>query len=105
MMAEKNLEDEKETEIHSGEIYFLEHTKKGFVVNGEVYPICTVKALKELSPILTSGFCRCHKEYIVNLAYVQKIEEYSFILSNGQKIPIAKTMYKNVQKELLEYIK
>ncbi|MDE6314677.1 MAG: LytTR family transcriptional regulator [Lachnospiraceae bacterium] len=105
MKIVRNIEDEKEVKITLEEIYFIEQTRKGFVVNGEVYPICTVKSLEELESLFNWGFCRCHKEYIVNLAYVKEIEEYNFVLTNGQKIPIAKNMYKNVQKELLEYIK
>lgn len=39
-------------------------------------------------------FCRCHRSYIVNLKYVERIEGMNCITKNKQVIPISKK-YKN----------
>ena len=43
---------------------------------------------------LDDSFCRCHRSYIVNLKYVERIEGMNCITKNKQVIPISKK-YKN----------
>lgn len=100
------MKDEVEVEIHPEDIFFIEHIYNGIKVQGENYPVCTLDSVEDLYPIIEGKqFFRCHKEYIVNLKYVQEIEKYDFKMLNGQVVPIAKNMYKTAQRELLEYIK
>lgn len=100
------MKDDIKIEIHPEDIYFVEHIYNGIKVYGENFPICTLDSLEEVLPIIEGRkFFRCHKDYIVNLEYVQEIEKYDFRMLNEQVVPIAKNMYKTARKELLEYIK
>lgn len=100
------MKDDVEIEICPEDIYFVEHIYNGIKVYGENFPICTLDSLEDLFPIVEGRkFFQCHKDYIVNLEYVQEIEKYDFRMLNGQVVPIAKNMYKTARKELLEYIK
>ena len=51
-------------------------------------------SLKEIALQLDDSFCRCHRSYIVNLKYVERIEGKNCITKNKQVIPISKK-YKN----------
>jgi len=51
------------------------------------------------------GFFRCHKSYLVNLAYVQSYTRQELVLDHGEKIAIAKRRYHAFCRELLEYMK
>lgn len=100
------IEDDMEIEIYPDDIYYIEHIYNGIKVYGENFNMCTLDSIEDLYPIIEGRqFFRCHKDYIVNLAYVQEIEKYDFKLLNGQVVPIAKNIYKTAQKKLLEYIK
>ena len=100
------IKDEMELEIRPEDIYYIEHIYNGIKVYGEIYPICTLDSTNDLFPIIEGDeFFRCHKDYIVNLRYVEEIEKYDFKLVNGQVVPIIKSMYKTAQKELLKDIK
>ena len=100
------IKDEVEIEIRPEDIYYIEHIYKGIRLYGQFYPICTLDSVDDLFPIIEGReFFRCHKDYIVNLKYVEEIEKYDFKLINGQVVPITKNIYKTAQKELLEYIK
>lgn len=47
-------------------------------------------------------FLRCHRSFLVNLAYVQKILKSELVMQDGQRIPLAR----NRRQELLEtYLK
>lgn len=51
------------------------------------------------------GFFRCHKSYLVNLAYVRGYTRQELVLDHGEKIAIAKRRYDGFCRELLEYMK
>lgn len=100
------MENGVELEVRPEDIYYIEHIYNGIKVHGKNYCICTLDSVEDLYPIIEGRqFFRCHKDYIVNLTYVEEIEKYDFKLLNGQVVPIVKNMYKTAQKELLEYIK
>ena len=40
------------------------------------------------------GFLRCHQSYLVNLDYVDKLEDSCFYMRDGQMIPISRNFYK-----------
>lgn len=100
------MENDIELELYPEDIYFIEHIYNGIKVYGEDYCICTLDSVEDLFPLVEGRqFFRCHKDYIVNLKFVQEIEKYRFKMMNGQAVDISKNMYKTAQKELLEYIK
>ena len=39
-------------------------------------------------------FLRCHQSYLVNLDYVDKLEDSCFYMRDGQMIPISRNFYK-----------
>lgn len=51
------------------------------------------------------GFFRCHKSYLVNLAYVKSYTRQELVLDHGETIAIAKRRYDGFCRELLEYMK
>jgi len=48
-------------------------------------------------------FLRCHKSYLVNLAYVVGIQRYRILLSGGQCVPTSKKNYNQVRQSVLQY--
>lgn len=55
---------------------------------------------KELSP---QQFCRCHRSYIVNVKYIEKISRNELILDNGSKIPISKSRLDSTYELFMDY--
>lgn len=49
-------------------------------------------------------FFRCHRSYVVNMSYVERIDRYSFTLSDGFAVPIAKNSYNKAKKAFVDYI-
>lgn len=50
------------------------------------------------------SFIKCHRSYLVNCRYIDKIENSDIYLMNGEKIPISRLRISNVKTEFLEYI-
>ena len=49
-------------------------------------------------------FIKCHRSYLVNLVYVQKISKEFLFLTNKEAIPIARNSYDDVNKHSLNFI-
>ena len=59
----------------------------------------------DLDPRLTEGFYRCHRSFVVHLAYVSGIQKYRFLLRGGGEVPIAMRHYQEAQERWLAYLK
>lgn len=60
-------------------------------MRGEVEGIGSLTAISSALP--ERLFYRSHRNFIVNLQYVQRISHYSFEMQNGDKVAIAKNRY------------
>lgn len=49
------------------------------------------------------GFCRIHKSYLVNLKYIESVERYRAVLSDGQSLAISKARYLYTRDEFAYY--
>lgn len=49
------------------------------------------------------GFCRIHKSYLVNLKYVESVERYRAVLSNGKSLAISKARFLDTRNEFACY--
>lgn len=61
--------------------------------------------LSELQLVLEphSQFLRCHQSYLVNLDYVDKLEDSCFYMKDGQMIPISRNFYKQSKNAYYHY--
>ena len=50
-------------------------------------------AMEELEGQLGEGFYRCHRSYIVNMVYIAEYNSDSILLTNGNKVYLAKKKY------------
>ncbi|QAA33138.1 LytR/AlgR family response regulator transcription factor [Clostridium manihotivorum] len=51
------------------------------------------------------GFIRCHRSYIVGLAYIRKIGTSELELDSGEKIPISRRMYADTNLAFIKYFR
>lgn len=62
-------------------------------------------SLSGLESELGGGFYRCHRGFLVNLAYVTEYYHDSILLTNGETIFLAKEKYPEFVKEYMRYLK
>lgn len=49
-------------------------------------------------------FLRCHQSYLVNMDYINSVEDNYFILINGQEVPIRKVNMQEIKNVFFAYI-
>ncbi|MCI8572911.1 MAG: response regulator transcription factor [Oscillibacter sp.] len=59
----------------------------------------------EFAPLLLAhrGFCDCMKGLVVHFAAVEKLLPDSFLLRDGQRLPISRLKYRMVREQFLDY--
>ena len=57
-----------------------------------------------LAKLPEESFYRSHRNYIVNLHYVQRIEHFFFGLQNGERITVAKNRYTEAKAVFERYL-
>lgn len=63
----------------------------------------TYHRLGELEHQLSSGFVRCHQSYLVNLAWVQRLEGARLLLEGGETVPVSRSRAKETRQSLLRF--
>ena len=65
----------------------------------------TYATMNEMEKQLGEGFYRCHRGYLVNMAYILEYDTSKISLNNGEEIYMAKEKYSDFVKEYMRYLK
>lgn len=92
----------KAVPLPAREIRYLESRNHGVVVclgDGEqAFSI----PLTEAEGLLPAGaFRRCHKSYLVNLAWVERATHAGVLLKDGRRLPMSRTFYSDFQNAIV----
>ena len=49
-------------------------------------------------------FIRPHRSYLVNTAFINEIAHYNVKISNGELIPVSRSLYNKIQLEFVDYL-
>lgn len=90
--------------IFQNEIFYLESKGHKVCVHKKQKAYSMYNKLDEAKKELSNSFIQCHKSFIVNMDEIKCLEGKTFILSNGEVIPISRSRYQDVKKAYFEYI-
>jgi DNA-binding LytR/AlgR family response regulator len=63
----------------------------------------TYEKLGELQAQLPASFCRCHRSYVVNLAFVSSLGQSEVRLFDGTSVPVSRRHARAVRRSMLAY--
>lgn len=90
--------------IRPSTIVYLESNLRKVTVYCKKSQLETYAKLDDLMLQLPDGFVRCHRSFIVNLAYVVSLDKNTITLYDGTSIPVSRRRAKEVQRALLARI-
>ena len=85
-------------------IFYLESRGKKVEIHTPGETIEVYASIGKLEEQLGNGFYRCHRGYLVNLAYITEYRTDRIRLSNGEEIYLAKEKYQAFVKTYMRYL-
>lgn len=97
----------KKRMLEQADILYIESRAKKVEIHtaGTQESIEIYAAMKGLEEQLGSNFYRCHRTYIVNMAYITEYEKDCITLVNGDKVYMAKKKYGDFVKAYQNYLR
>ena len=92
------------SKLNINNIYYIESDLRKIIVHIANDVVESYGKLDLLLPMLDIRFLHCHKNYIVNMDYVEKLDNKEFLLSNGEKIKVSPKRYKESKEGFIRYI-
>ena len=86
-------------------IYYIESSNHKVVLRLKDGEFSCYAKIRDLEAELGDQFCRIHKGYLVNLAYVEGYSKTELTLTNGEKLLISKYKYQDFVKAYLRFVK
>lgn len=94
----------KEQLVNVAAIMYLESSLHKVSIHCRNRTIETYAKLDELHAQLPPSFSRCHRSYLVNLAYVSSLGNDELRLHDSTVLPVSRRRARQVQKDMLAYL-
>ena len=86
-------------------VLYIESRAKKVEIHTNTEVVEAYGAIGELQKQLGDSFYRCHRGYLVNMAFVSEYKNDSIILNNGEVVILAKEKYSDFVKTYMRYLK
>lgn len=91
--------------IQKSEILYVESEKRKVEIHTQRENITVYATMKHMEKELGEGFYRCHRGYLVNMAYVSGYGMGTIQLQNGESIYLAREKYSEFVRAYTGYLK
>lgn len=91
--------------VQKKEILYVESHKRKVEIHTLGENITIYATMKSMEELLGDGFFRCHRGYLVNLAYVAEYGTGAVRLKNGENVYLAREKYSEFAKTYTKYLK
>lgn len=90
--------------LDQGSILYVESRGKKVAIHTLKETLEIYAVLSELEGQLSEGFYRCHRGYLVNMAYIAEFDSESITLNNMERIYLSKKKHKEFAKAYMWYL-
>ena len=91
--------------LNQSNILYIENRGKKVEIHTTGEVIEMYASMKELEKQLGESFYRCHRGYLVNMAYITEYTGDNIMLQNGESIFLAKERYSGFVIEYMHYLR
>ena len=91
--------------LEKDSILYIESRGKKVEIHTTGETIEAYASMNEMEGQLGGGFFRCHRGYLVNMAYVAEYDSGSITLNNGECVYLAKEKYGEFVKAYMRYLR
>ena len=85
---------------------YAETQKRNVLLHFDEQEQVIYKNMKEIASLLEAQrqFARCHVSFIVNMAYVKRVENLEAVLTTGERVPISQPKRKEFMAKLADFL-
>ena len=91
--------------FNQSDILYIESRAKKVEIHTKTDTVEAYAAIGELEKQLVGSFYRCHRGYLVNMAFIMEYGNDSITLHNGETIILSKDKYSEFVKVYMRYLK
>ena len=91
--------------LEQSDVLYIESRAKKVEIHTKTHIVEAYAAISELEKQLVGSFYRCHRGYLVNMAFIAGYENDSITLNNGETIILSKDKYSEFVKVYMRYLK
>lgn len=91
--------------LSQSRILYIENRAKKLAIHTATEVLEIYAAMRALEEQLGRSFYRCHRGYLVNMAYIAEYGKDSITLNNGERIYLAKEKYNEFVKAYMRYLR
>ena len=91
--------------LEQSDILYIESRAKKVEIHTRNDIVEAYAGIGELEKQLTENFYRCHRGYLVNMAFISEYSSDSIVLNNGETIILTKEKYGEFVKVYMRYLK
>lgn len=91
--------------FNQSDILYIESRAKKVEIHTKTDTVEAYAAIGELEKQLVGSFYRCHRGYLVNMAFIMEYGNDSITLNNGETIILSKDKYSEFVKVYMRYLK
>lgn len=91
--------------LEQSDVLYIESRAKKVEIHTKTNIVEAYAAISELEKQLVGSFYRCHRGYLVNMAFIAGYENDSITLNNGETIILSKDKYSEFVKVYMRYLK
>lgn len=91
--------------IEKHKIIYIESRKRKVEIHTAEDMIEIYATMNKLEEQLGTDFYRCHRGYLINMAYITEYSVSSISLSNGETVILAKEKYNEFVKKYMRYLR
>ena len=91
--------------FNQSDILYIESRAKKVEIHTKTDSVEAYAAISKLEKQLVGSFYRCHRGYLVNMAFIMEYGNDSITLNNGETIILSKDKYSEFVKVYMRYLK
>lgn len=91
--------------VNVGDILYFENEMRKIIVHTKQDTVTFYGNMADMERQAGVGFYRCHRGYLVNMAYIAEYDVENIYLSNGNKVYLAKEKYQDFVQQYMRYLR
>lgn len=91
--------------VNAADILFMENDMHKVIIHTAGEVITFYGVMSELEKKVGPGFYRCHRGYLVNMAYISEYDAENIYLTTGDRVYLAKGKYQDFVKQYMRYMR